>query len=204
VVMGTSTLPGPLPNPLHTFTYDSRTGTGLQDIGTLGGFITNGAAINNAGQVAGTARTATDASRAFRYDRGVMQNLGTLDGEDGFSSVGMEINDAGFVIGSSTGFDFVDTGFMHDGVRMHAIALPGTRTSQVHAINNNGVVVGSSQVGVAEHAISWTLAGGTVDLNTRLHSPPPGLVVNRGVAINDKGSIVALANNGLVLLKVRR
>jgi hypothetical protein len=108
------------------------------------------------------------------------------------------------VIGDSTGFDFVDRGFMHDGVRMHAIAFPGSRSSHVHAINNSGVVVGSSQSEVAELAISWTIAGGIVDLNTRLHSPPPGLVVYRALAINDKGSIVALANNGLVLLKVRR
>lgn len=204
VVVGVSTLPGPLPAPAHTFIYDSRTGSGLQDIGTLeGGTYISGSAINNAGQVAGFARTAADVSRAFRYDRGVIQNLGTLDGDDGFSSVGMEINDAGFVIGFSTGFDFLDRGFMHDGVRMHAVSPPGIR-SQVHAINNSGVVVGSFESPAnAEHAISWTLAGGLVDLNTRLHSPPPGLVVSRGLAINDKGSIVALANTGLVLLKVR-
>jgi probable HAF family extracellular repeat protein len=207
VVVGVSTLPGPLPQPLHTFIFDSTTGAGLQDIGTLGGDNTDGNAINNAGQVAGTARTAAGASRAFRYDRGVMQNLGTLDGDDGFSSVGLEINEAGFVIGFDTGFDFVDRGFMHDGVRMHAIAFPGSRSSHVLAINNSGVVVGSSQLPElqgAERAISWAIAGGIVDLNTRLHSPPPGLVLFRALAINDKGSIVALANNGLVLLKVRR
>lgn len=204
VVVGTSLLPGD--TIIHSFIYDKRTGGGLQDLGTLGGNRTIARAINNAGQVAGWANTADGVMRAFRYDGGVLQNLGTLDGDDGFASEGFEINDAGFVVGISTSFDGSQRGFMHDGVRMHEVGLPGTRFSEALAINTSGLVVGSSQAlgATTPHAISWTLAEGTVDLNTRLYSPPPGLVVIRALAVNDRGSIVATSNNGLVLLKVRR
>jgi probable HAF family extracellular repeat protein len=56
---------------------------GMQDLGTLGGNISEGAAINASGQVAGSSSTAAHQSRAFRYTRGVgMVSLGTLSGGD--------------------------------------------------------------------------------------------------------------------------
>jgi hypothetical protein len=39
-----------------------------------------------------------------------------------------------------------------------------------------------------------------VDLNTKLSNAPPGLFLSSAIAISDNGAIVALANNGLVLL----
>jgi hypothetical protein len=51
--------------------------------------------------------------------------------------------------------------------------------------------------------MSWTAEEGIVDLNTRLHAPPAGMRVLNALAISDNGSIVALSNTGLVLLKVR-
>jgi probable HAF family extracellular repeat protein len=205
VVVGNSLLPGN--TIIHAFIYDSRTGGGLQDLGSLGGNRTIAHAINNAGQVTGWSNLSTDGlMRAVRYSGGVLQNLGTLDGDEGFASEGFEINDAGFVVGSSTSFDGTQRGFVYDGKTMHPVALSGARFSEALAINNSGLAVGSSQQpgAVDPHAISWTLAEGTVDLNTRLHSPPPGLLVTRALAVNDKGSIVATtSNNGLVLLKVR-
>jgi uncharacterized membrane protein len=92
---------------------------------------------------------------------------------------------------------------MHDGVKMHSIGTLGGKFAEALAINAGGVVVGSSSQAdeLVAHAISWTLAGGIVDLNKRLHSPPPGLVLIQAMAISDRGSIVVKSNNGLVLLK---
>ena len=74
------------------------------------------------------------------------------------------------------------------------------------AINADGVVVGTSTLPGAggERAVAWTLAGGLVNLNDHLHAAEPGLLLTHALAINKKGSIVAVANKGLVLLKVRQ
>lgn len=203
LVVGNSLLRGGA--VLRAFIYDSKAGGGLRDLGSLGGNETFMRAINQSGQTAGASTTAELARRAVRYSAGTLQNLGTLDGDDGFASEAFEINDAGFVVGISTGFDNVQRGFVHDGVTMHEVRLPASRFSEALAINAAGMAVGSSlQLGSAQpRAISWTLDEGTVDLNTRLHAPPPGLVVLRALAINDRGSIVATSNTGLVLLKRR-
>lgn len=204
-VLGYSLLPGD--STYRAFIYDSKTGGPLRDLGSMGGTHTIGYSINDAGQVAGWAEDPEGTMRAIRYSGGRLQNLGTLNGDDGSDgdSEAYELNEAGHVVGISLDLRGLRRGFMHDGATMHAIGLPGSEYSEARAINNGSVVVGLSRLSEAtSHAISWTVAGGTVDLNTRLHAPPPGLVVTSALAINDKGSIVAVANTGLVLLKVRR
>ena len=54
----------------------------MQDLGTLGGTYSVGFAINDSGQVTGTADTADGAAdHAFLWDGTTMQDLGTLGGE---------------------------------------------------------------------------------------------------------------------------
>jgi hypothetical protein len=49
--------------------------------------------------------------------------------------------------------------------------------------------------------VRWDGLTAPVDLNTRLHQPPAGLVLSSARTINDKGDIVAISNAGLVLLR---
>lgn len=203
VVTGNSTTAD---SPSHAFIYDSRTSAGLQDLGTAGGTASRARAINDAGQVAGSLDINEEGvPRAFRYSGGIMQNLGTLEGDN--VSEGLEINASGFVVGgSASSVSGRQRGFMYDGVQMHDVGTLGFPFTEALAINASGVVVGQGALPDAptSRAISWTLAEGIVDLNTRLHAPPPGLVVTRAMAINDRGSIVATSTNGLVLLRLRR
>jgi probable HAF family extracellular repeat protein len=203
VVTGSSDTAGG-PFAAHAFIYDTRTNAGMQDLGTLGGSSSSARAINDAGQVIGSSDNKDGMVRAFRYSGGILQDLGTLEGDD--VSDAFAINDSGFVVGMSGRFVGTQRAFMHDGVRMHNIGTLGGLFAEALAINASGVVVGSSSTPDERiaHAMSWTLAGGIVDLNTRLQSPPPGLLLIRALAISDRGSIVATSNNGLVLLKVRR
>src|SRR5688500_1523715 len=91
----------------------------IYDLGALGGSVSFGRAVNDAGQVAGYAYTSGNAvRRAFRYDGtpgagGVMRDLGTLGGTNGG---GHAINDAGQVVGwSSLPGDRVQHAFLYTG-----------------------------------------------------------------------------------------
>jgi probable HAF family extracellular repeat protein len=70
-------------------------------LGTIGGFASWAAGVNNAGQVTGYSTVITDSSHihAFYWD-GSMQDLGTLGG---FYSEAYRMNGAGRVVGHATG-----------------------------------------------------------------------------------------------------
>lgn len=189
---------------LHAVIYDSKRGGPLQDLGTLGGTRSLGMVINDAGQVAGWSLNREGLLRAFRYSGGVMQDLGTFDGTG--TSEATHMNQSGVVVGNATPNNGVQHGFIHDGTTMRDLGTLGGLFSTAVAINAHGKVVGSSHNATdpTERGFSWTAAEGMVDLNTRLHAPPAGLHILRALAVSDNGSIAALSNQGLVLLKVRR
>ena len=63
--------------------------------------------------------------------------------------------------------------------------LPGGDYSSAFAINDSGVVVGTSNTSTSTHAFSWTLAHGLTDLGTL-----PGTNASSALAINNQGQIV--------------
>jgi probable HAF family extracellular repeat protein len=71
----------------------------LTDLGTLGGGVSVGEAINNNGQVTGITKTADGTATAFLYSGGKMTDLGIVAG--GTFSEGSAINAAGVVAGTS-------------------------------------------------------------------------------------------------------
>ena len=71
----------------------------MTDLGTLGGFGSQGAGINDLGHVAGAADTAGGDTHAFRWDPlSGMTDLGTLGGS---TSRAFAINNLGVVVGES-------------------------------------------------------------------------------------------------------
>jgi probable HAF family extracellular repeat protein len=79
----------------HPFLY--RNGS-LYDIGTLGGNMAGGYAINNNGQIAGYSTVASGETHAFLYSNFVMQDLGTLPGRQSYA---VALNDFGVAVGFS-------------------------------------------------------------------------------------------------------
>jgi probable HAF family extracellular repeat protein len=63
--------------------------------------------------------------------------------------------------------------------------LPGGDYSAAYAINDSGVVVGTSNTAISTHAFSWTLTQGLMDLGTL-----PGANASSALAINNQGQIV--------------
>ena len=62
--------------------------------------------------------------------------------------------------------------------------LPGGDYSAAYAINDSGVVVGTSNTSITTHAFSWTTAKGLSDLGTL-----PGANASSALAINNHGQI---------------
>jgi probable HAF family extracellular repeat protein len=166
----------------HAFRYN---GTPMQDLGTLGGSMSQANAINSFGQVAGNSTTAGDqVYHAFLYDGVQMEDLGTIGPTN---SWGTGINDSAQVVGyyhSSIIGD--DHPFLYDGTTMYDIGSLGASSGdgRANGINSSGQVVGWSMT--VDGQVHAFLYDGTVmhDLGTL------GSSISQARAINDSGQVV--------------
>lgn len=94
-------------------------------------------AINKRGQVVG-GTVLVDLTHAFLYSGGELLDLGTLGGE---TSIAVDINDAGEVVGNSQTATGQSRAFLYRDGAMLELPLPG-ETSSAAAINRHGQVVG--------------------------------------------------------------
>jgi len=173
----------------HAFIFSNGS---MTDLGTFSGVHSAGYAINNGGQVTGTADVnGGQGSHAFLYSDGHMFDLGTLGGS---SSEGHAINDQGQIAGFAylAGNNDRHAFIYSDGVMRDLGTLGGT-SSEAYAINSIGQVTGTSYVGgnvTWPHAFLYS--GGTMhDLNSLVVSGLNGAVLSTARGINDSGQIVA-------------
>ncbi|MCG2584722.1 hypothetical protein [Massilia sp. TS11] len=151
-------------------------------------------AINSAGQVAGVLGRGT--YRGFRWTPG-----GALleFGEQGAipRALNSQGNIAGTQIGVSAGFFWsYRTGLIDVG------KLPGGTYSAAFDLNDRDEIVGEADSSSGSRAVMWTPRTGLLDLNQRLRSPPPGLVLVSARQINAQGVIVAFTNENLLVLLI--
>jgi len=98
------------------------------------------------------------------------------------------VNESGQAVGASGNPHGADTHaffWQKQGGMRDLGTLPGGDYSSAFAINDSGVVVGTSNTSTSTHAFSWTLTHGLSDLGTL-----PGANASSALAINNQGQIV--------------
>ncbi|HEY2838871.1 MAG TPA: DUF3466 family protein [Pirellulales bacterium] len=162
------------------------------DLSTLGGdeMWSSGLAINSQGHVAGLSDIPPNTGyHAFLYSDGVMQDLGTLGGNE---SRAYGINDNDEVVGWSdlTGtYPDSDHAFLYSQGVMTDIGTLGSDQSLAWGINNSGQVVGSA----AWH-IAFSYSNGVMTDLGSLGAPNNSQAA--ATAINSSGQIVGLSSVG--------
>ncbi len=161
-----------------------QAGSGMQDLGPLGGPFSAAQGINNNGLVAGGASTQSGPSYAWSWQSGSgAQNLGTLGGT---VSNGTAVNAGGQIVGGSS----TNTGDLHaflwqSGSGMQDLGVLGGSYSYAWGINDAGQVAGTSRLSNnLEHAFIWQSGVGMEDLGTI-----PGGDYSDSGAINALGQI---------------
>jgi probable HAF family extracellular repeat protein len=159
VIVGTYVTPNlwlaqPYAQVVRSFIFD---GKNFADLGNLpGGQSVEATAINNNGQVVGSATTADGSTHAFLYDNGKMTDLGTLDGN---ASYAKSINDSGEIVGTALDAYGKEAAFV-------TYAQPHATAIQSVGISNNYFPEGSAVTGTLTLDSAAPAGGLTIKLSS--------------------------------------
>jgi probable HAF family extracellular repeat protein len=164
----------------------------VADLGSVYGGASFATDINDKGVIVGYMATRTGSLRAYLLGQGQMYDLGLLspvEYEEAFS-IATDINESGQIVGYSTNNNNSLHAYIwnHEG-GMTDLGTLGKGRSYAYGINENGVVVGWSEVDsiAAYRAFSWTKQTGM----TELPGGPSLSTVAYGV--NGRGTICGAA-----------
>jgi probable HAF family extracellular repeat protein len=145
-------------------------------------------AINDRGQVIGTAKVIRGGWRIFRWDKdGGMEDLGPYEAIQNLSY--LQINNTGQIAGNTVDPNGVGRAFIRDpNGHEHILGAPGGANVAATALNNRGQVVGYAEAeGGVRQACLWDPALGMRYLGTL------GGRESRACSVNDAGQITGFA-----------
>jgi probable HAF family extracellular repeat protein len=147
----------------------------VEDLGSFGGFMLTGLAINSGGEIAGTAIRADGVVRAFRWipNRG-LEDLGTNGGAEARA---FAINDRGDVVGFYTDRDGLEHPFIAEKHHRMRELTAYPNLIRLEGINNDRRLTGTTN---GFRAFRTRLDGTLQELHTNISS---------GVAINASGEV---------------
>ena len=159
----------------------------IQELGTLGGAVSQGKAVNRRGQVVGTSRDALGRTRAFLWE----ETLGIVDLKPltGVNTSANDINDTGEIAGGGdTGFGDFHAYLLSAGTSFDLGTLGGNE-SEALAVNRRGQVAGHSRGAgaAAKRAFVIVEPGTMLDLGTL------GGTTSIAHDLNETGAAVGLA-----------
>jgi 6-phosphogluconolactonase len=166
----------------HAFFYK---GSGLVDIGTLGGANSEGTSIDNLGIVVGISATASGASHLFSYFQGHMYDLGTAAGVSFGNAI---VNDLGEILAISGGPDGVGISYLWRNNVFTKLTFVGA------GLNNRTEIVGAKAATTAASRAWLYYNGASIDLNELVGPGLPLFTSANGISNN--GKIVVTGLNG--------
>lgn len=178
---------GSTPQGLSPFTFSAGV---AQTYAPLPGYThVTPSAINDQGQIAGTATLFSGPRTAYLYSGGVYTDLRTLTG--GADSVASGMNASGAVVGTVSGtLGARDWAFLYQGgVLTNLGTLPGYGGSQASGINAAGHIAGNSYDILTGYAQGFIRSGGTLQSIGRLAGAPGA----RATGINDADHVVGVS-----------
>lgn len=178
----------------HATLWGGNTAT---DLGTLGGTTSVANAINNVGQIVGSASTFANNIHAVVWNGLSSTDLGTLGGANSYAR---SINNLGQIVGQANDSQGRLSAVLWDGQNIVKLqTLAGGLSSNALAINSSGEIAGTSEVAASggyNHAVIW-YHGNILDLNNVVDSSVfgSGWIMTSATAINDNGVIAGDATN---------
>lgn len=164
-------------------------GDKIIDLGTLGGEHSQASGMNDSGDVVGYSTDGLGGSIATLWKNGKkIRNLGTLGGQH---SQALDINNKGHIVGWSyvAGSVIPHPALWVNG-KIKDLGTLGGDSGYASSINRAGTIVGYSLTAGGD--LRGTLWDGAhvVDINTLLDGDTTGIMIRRGIAINDNGEIL--------------
>jgi len=187
----------------------------MQDLGNLGGGLSEPAGINASGQIVGSSSTADGSTHAFIYQDGHMQDLGTLNWGD---SSARAINSSGQIVGT---FGSRSHAFLYANGRMHDLntlvgagqltAAGASVMQDALSINDRGQIICRGRDNNGNHGSYLLTPVSSAALAKALAEEVPpskgwtlkalgtlGGVESMAIAINDSGEVAGNADTGKV------